>query len=224
MKTINIIFLGMMLCTSISAVAYSADTAIQKNIEVSPVEDLMREHGVLRRIMLIYEEILKRLDKNADLQPQAIADSANIVRDFIENYHEKLEEDYIFPRFEKAGKLADLTKILREQHKVGRRLTDDIIKFSTAESLKNNETRKELAKDLRLFIRMYRPHAAREDTVLFPALHTIVSAKDYDLMGDQFEDRETALFGENGFGKTVDKVRDIEKILGIENLAEVTPQ
>ncbi len=31
-----------------------------KTEEVSPVEDLMREHGVLDRILLIYDEILWR--------------------------------------------------------------------------------------------------------------------------------------------------------------------
>src|SRR5207302_4790012 len=42
------------------------------------------------------------------------------------DYHEKLEEDYLFPRFEKAHKLVDLTTVLRAQHQAGRRLTDRI--------------------------------------------------------------------------------------------------
>jgi hypothetical protein len=43
-----------------------------------------------------------------------------------EDYHEKLEEDYLFPLFEKAGRLIDLTKVLRAQHQAGRRLTDRV--------------------------------------------------------------------------------------------------
>ena len=34
----------------------------KKGEEVSPPEDLMREHGVLRRILLIYEDIQGRLN------------------------------------------------------------------------------------------------------------------------------------------------------------------
>ena len=32
----------------------------EKEEEIPPTEDLMREHGVLNRILLIYEEIIKR--------------------------------------------------------------------------------------------------------------------------------------------------------------------
>ena len=65
---------------------------------------------------------------------------------------------------------------------------------------------------------MYRPHAAREDTVLFPAFHAMLSAKEYDRLGDLFEDKENELFGKNGFKSTVNKVADLEKSLGIYEL------
>jgi hypothetical protein len=32
-----------------------------QEIEISPIEDLMREHGVLHRILLIYMDIISRL-------------------------------------------------------------------------------------------------------------------------------------------------------------------
>lgn len=70
---------------------------------------------------------------------------------------------------------------------------------------------------------MYRPHAAREDTVLFPALHSIVSAHEYDSMGGQFEDEEHKLFGADGFEKIVAEVAGLEGKIGIENLAQFTP-
>jgi hemerythrin-like domain-containing protein len=154
--------------------------------EVSPAEDLMREHGALDRILLIYDEAIARLDGHRDFDPSVVADSAGIVRRFVEDYHEKLEENELFPRFEKARVLVDL---------VGTQ-----------------------------FNRMYRPHAAREDTVLFPALHRIVSSSEYDSLGEQFEDEEHRLFGEDGFEKVVDEVAGLEKRLGIHDLAQFTPK
>ena len=71
---------------------------------------------------------------------------------------------------------------------------------------------------------MYRPHEAREDTVLFPALHKLVSAKKLKDLGEQFEKEEDRLFGEEGFEKTVEQVAAIEKQLGIYNLAQFTPK
>src|SRR5438309_1847788 len=58
---------------------------------VSPAEDLMREHGVLKRVLLVYGAI-RRMEANEDLPPDTISESAKIIRNFIEDYHEKLEE------------------------------------------------------------------------------------------------------------------------------------
>jgi len=85
----------------------------EQEAEVGPPEDLMREHGVLKRVLLIYGEALRRLDAKEDLPPEALADAAGIIRHFVEDYHEKLEEDFLFPRFEKANQLVDLVKVLR---------------------------------------------------------------------------------------------------------------
>ncbi len=46
---------------------------------------------------------------------------------------------------------------------------------------------------------MYAPHKAREDTVLFPALHTIISPHEYDSLSEQFEKLERQTFGGDGF-------------------------
>jgi hemerythrin-like domain-containing protein len=193
-------------------------------IEVSPVEDLMREHGVLSRSLLIYDEIIRRLGKGQKYPQEVLSDTAGLIHRFIEEYHEKLEEDHLFPRFEKAGKLVDLVKILLEQHRAGRRLTEQIIKFATPEAVENKDKKRRLAQYLRLFTRMYRPHKAREDTVLFPAFHSIVSEEEYDSLGDIFEDKEQQLFGKNGFEKIVGEVENLEKKLGIYELSQFTPK
>ena len=74
--------------------------------DVTPAEDLMREHGVLNRVLLIYEEAIRRLEAAVELPPDALAGAAGIVRRFVEDYHERLEEEHLFPRFVKAGTLS----------------------------------------------------------------------------------------------------------------------
>jgi hypothetical protein len=81
-----------------------------------------------------------------------------------------------------------------------------------------------LVQACRAFIRLYRPHKAREDTVLFPALHWLVTSKRLSDLGDDFEKEEDRLFGEGGFEKTVDQVAGIEKGLGIYDLSQFTPE
>ncbi len=199
--------------------------AAEAEEEVSPTEDLMREHGLLNRILLIYDESISRLERNRDLDPAILSGAAGIIRSFIEDYHEKLEENHLFPRFEKAGKLTDLVAVLRNQHRGGRSLTDSTLALVKSSSvLRDPEEKAKLISDLKAFLRMYRPHEAREDTVLFPQLRAIVSPNEYDALGEDFEEKEHELFGEDGFEVMVDKVADLEKQLGIYELSQFTPK
>jgi len=195
----------------------------KKGEEVSPAEDLMREHGVLSRILLIYDEVSVRLEKGRDYPPAVLTNAAGLVRRFVEDYHEKLEEDHIFPRFVKAAKLVDLVNVLLEQHRAGRRLTERIRNLGSLPTL-NPDEKKDLLKNLGLFARMYRPHKSREDTVLFPAFHSVVSAKEYASLGEKFEEQEDNLFGEHGFEKVVEQAGELEKSLGIYELSQFTPK
>ncbi|HET8891532.1 MAG TPA: hemerythrin domain-containing protein [Candidatus Angelobacter sp.] len=185
--------------------------------DVSTNEDLMREHGVLNRVLLIYDEAIRRLQAREKFDPAVLTKSAGIIKSFIEDYHEKLEEDHIFPRFEQSGKLIELTTNLRAQHAIGRRVTEGILA-----SAKSGDT-ETLRTLLAAFNRMYRPHEAREDTVLFPALHKVVSKHEYDAMGEQFETIERKTFGGDGFDMAVDQVTELEKQFGIYDIAQFTP-
>jgi hemerythrin-like domain-containing protein len=191
--------------------------AEEREAEVTPGEDLMQEHGVLERILLVYGEAVRRIDLSKELDPAVVARAAGIVRRFVEDYHEKNEEQFVFPRLDAARREVDLVAVLIRQHQRGRQLTDDIIRNAGAGS------RRELAPLLRSFERMYRPHAAREDTVLFPAFREVVGRSAYRELGEQFEDREHEIFGEHGFESVVTEVADLEKALGIHDLASFTP-
>ncbi len=191
--------------------------------EVSPPEDLMQEHGILNRILLIYDTCQIRLSAKTDLSRETLGSAANIIRTFIEDYHEKQEEQYLFPRFRKAGQLTGLVNVLLQQHKVGRQITDRILQLTKSQTANEAESR-ELIGLLNNFNAMYRPHEAREDTVLFPAFRKIVSRHEYDSLGEEFEKNEHKLFGDDGFETMVGKVAAIEKSLGIYDLAQFTPE
>jgi hemerythrin-like domain-containing protein len=191
--------------------------------EVAPAEDLMREHGVLNRLLLVYEEGVRRLEgPGAALPPDVLASAAGIVHTFVESYHEKLEEDFLFPRFEKAGKLVELVATLRRQHQAGRRLTEEIRRSATPAGVQDPDGKKKLVVTIQSFVRMYRPHEAREDTVLFPALRSVVSSKELADLGEMFEDREHERFGKEGFEGIVEQVAKLERSLGIYDLDQFT--
>ena len=191
--------------------------------EVTPPEDLMREHGVLDRLLLLYEAGIQKWSSSEDFDPALITQSAEIIRDFINNYHEKSEEDHVFPRFRKAGKMVDLVDTLLRQHEAGWKVTERIIAVAPA-SRANPDNRRQLIASMQSFITMYRPHAAREDTDLFPKLKDVVSSNEYDAMAEEFEKKEHELFGEDGFEKMAARVAQLEQRMGIHDLDQFTPR
>jgi hemerythrin-like domain-containing protein len=180
--------------------------------EVTPGEDLMQEHGVLERLLLLYEEAARRIERGEAVDGAVVHGAAGVVRRFVEDYHEELEEQHVFPRLEAAGSEVALIAVLREQHRRGRELTDEILRRSGA------APGAELAQALQRFSRMVRPHAAREDTVLFPAFRALLGRSAYRELGEEFEEREHELLGEGGFQGAVGEVARLEAALGIADL------
>ncbi|MET8993113.1 hemerythrin domain-containing protein [Nonomuraea wenchangensis] len=209
-----------------AACATSTPATIRKKAEeevpVTPPEDLMREHGVLKRILLIYREGMRRIGAGEAVPIRPLRAGAGIIRTFIEEYHEELEERYVFPRLVRAGKLTDTVSVLVRQHQRGRVLTGRILDVTARPVPKR--ARGDLAADLAAFVRMYEPHEAREDTVVFPAMREVVPPKEFSEMAETFEDEEHRRFGPAGFTGVVGQVADIEKTLGIYDLNQFTPR
>jgi hemerythrin-like domain-containing protein len=201
----------------------SKEAENEKGGEVTATEDLMREHGVLRRALLVYTAAATKLHSNpSSIPPDALQKTAKLFRAFGEEYHEKkLEEAYIFPAVKQAGgEAAIYPDILVTQHNRGREITDYIINVTQNAKLGGNA--EDLAKALDAFVLMYRNHAAREDTIIFPAWKQTLTDKQLDEMNDKFEDIEHEQFGEDGFEDAVKQISAIESSLGLADITQFT--
>jgi hemerythrin-like domain-containing protein len=195
-----------------------------KEPEVTATEDLMREHGVLRRALLVYTESIPKIRANAaSLDASALYRTGVLFRDFGENYHEKmLEEEHIFPVVHKSGgQLATLTDVLLAQHERGCEITSYLLAVTKSGRIASGNA-EPLARSLDAFVLMYRNHAAREDTIVFPAWKKHFSNKQLDELSDQFEDIEHKMFGRDGFDDAVEKISAIETALGFADLSQFT--
>jgi hemerythrin-like domain-containing protein len=195
-----------------------------KGGEVTATEDLMREHGVLRRALLVYSAVAPRLrSASSSVPPDAVQKTAKLFRAFGEDYHEKkLEETYIFPAVKQAGgQAARYPDILIVQHQRGREITDYILAV-TRESKVGANNVEPLARALESLVLMYRHHAAREDTIIFPAWKQTLSAAQLDEMNDKFEDIEHQQFGEDGYEDAVKQIGDIETSLSLADISQFT--
>lgn len=192
--------------------------------EVTADEDLMREHGVLRRILIIYDELAPRLrSQGGTVDTAALRSLADLFRRFGEDYHEKiLEEQNVFPRVRQAGgQAARLVDTLLQQHQRGREITDCIAKTAAGGSI-GTAQRAPLADALAGMVRMYNAHATWEDTVIFPAFRKSMDAKQYQELGERFEEIEKRQFGHDAFEDALKQVQQAQQALGIGALGSFT--
>ena len=110
--------LGIALLGCTPAAAPSGPSHGKERAEPSPTEGLMREHGVIERVMLVYDECARRIESNLEVPPEVLPAATHLVRAFVHDYHEKTEEE-LFPRCEESLLHPDLVRVLRDQHAVG---------------------------------------------------------------------------------------------------------
>ena len=218
---------GIVLVAGASGAAFAAKQPKEtkpppeKEKKVGAVEDLMREHGVLRRALLVYRQSAAKLRAGTAIDPKPLRKTAQLFRDFGENYHERmLEQAHIFPALRKSQSPAGaLVATLIAQHDRGREITDYIRTVTGKGKIGDAGT---LAGAFETFELMYEAHAAREDTVVFPAWKEMLSERQLHDMGEMFEDIEHRQFGKDGFADAVKQVAAIEEALGFADLGQYT--
>ena len=193
--------------------------------EVTATEDLMREHGVLRRALLVYREAATRLRQDPDsVPPDVLEKTAQLFRVFGEDYHEKkLEEAYVLPLIRKFRNPAEAyVDVLMAQHARGREITDYILSVTKGDRF-SSDTTPALVTALESFARMYDSHAAIEDTIVFPAWKSSLGESELDEFGAKFEEIEAEHFGaDHGFESAVTRMHEIEASMGLTDLATFT--
>ena len=210
---------------AVSSVGALAQKAEEAEPEVTATEDLMREHGVIRRALLVYSELADKIRKSpASVDAAALHKTAQLFRTFGEDYHERmLEEQHIFPIVRRMkGEAAKYPDILIAQHNRGREITEYTLAVTNASKISVLHA-EPLARVFEGFVRMYENHAAREDTIVFPAWKTNFTNKQLDALSDQFEDIEHKMFGKDGFEDAEKTISGIEANFGFTDISQFTP-
>ena len=188
----------------------------------SPSEYLMRQHGIVHRLALLFETVAERAQEGKRIEP-AFLQTRGLVHDFTEDYHEELEENYIFPLFTGGGPLEEMVSVLRMQHSMGHTLAQRAYRIAEKGPDLDEDERRKLASGCRSYSRMYRAHAAFEDTQMWPALRETVSPSKYEDITEAFARMAEERLGDEGFSGAVEQMAEIEQKLGIDGLSDFTP-
>lgn len=189
--------------------------------DVTAMEELMLEHGVLSRLLLVCERIVSNMgSKETAVSPEVTGEAAEVIASYVQEYHEKLEEKYVFPPMRE--RMPELVQVLTRQHAAGRVHINRIRRLAEEQVMDSPQNRASIIASFRGFIAMYRPHKAREDTVLFPAFRTVMPPTDLEGLAGIFQKEEKALGVEYDFDSVVERVEKLEKELEIFDLSRFT--
>jgi hemerythrin-like domain-containing protein len=185
-------------------------------------ENLMIEHGLLIRTILVYREVMRRVAANEPVPRAEVHDATEVVESFIHGFHEPLEEGFVFPPVAKS--MATTIDTLLLQHARGREQTQIILTAASGPgSVITGSSRATVANAMDQFVTMYEPHESWEDTLVYPALRAASTATQIVQMATHFQTLENQQFGPNAFAGMLAKVEAVEQAMGLSDLAKFTP-
>ncbi|MGA9139330.1 MAG: hemerythrin domain-containing protein [Methanocella sp.] len=189
----------------------------------TPIENLMKEHGVLLRILGIYDRVTGDAESGKELNAGAIYRTAEISRDYIGKHHDACEERYIFPQFRKSHYIMDIITELHDQHVAAVKITKQILALASPDSTPDDDSNRTLKNLCKSIVSMYRPHISWEQSIVFPVFYDIVTADYIRDIRDKMEAEERKMLGETGFRGLVGRLSEIEKDVGTYDLHGYTP-
>jgi hemerythrin-like domain-containing protein len=219
LKTIATGGVGAMMASSRTSMAELSEKAAEESHEITPSEDLMFEHGVIERLLLVYNKAVSQIESGQGVLPKLIYKAADIIQRFSENYHEKNEEQHVFPILEQAGQHVKLVKTLRKQHDLGREVTNKILDMTKKGKIET----KQLASAMKSYTVMYIPHISRENSVVFRTFCKLLPEGEYIELGERLEQKEREQLGKEGFDGALNEIYSIEIELGIHDLTKFNP-
>jgi len=163
------------------------------------IDNLVEEHGSVRRIELICDYIVKNINT---VSPHIILRVTKLIRNFIQNHHEKSEEKTIFSKL-----IDNMPKIiipLTIQHQYGKRLITNV--------LQTPDNRRIVTSSLSQFTKIYNAHGTYEDTIVYPAFREAVKGQE-DKYQEEDDDEKSV----------VDAIIANEEELGI-SIEKYTPE
>lgn len=181
-------------------------------------ESLGQQHGIVSALLLVYESMRQQIDAGARVDLSIVGDACRLVREFVEDYHERtVEEVLVFEELYRQGLLKDTLHELRVQHGRSRLITDSIA-AATASGAAD-----QIAPLIRKFVAMYIAHASWEDVHVFPALQAHVSRRKYAELSERLAEEERKQFGKAGLSEVIKSATALMARAGIDSLAHFTP-
>ena len=167
---------------------------------------LMIEHRLIERAVRVMEMEKKRLEEGGELNPVKIDTLADFIKTYADRCHHGKEEDILFEDLAKRSLSNEEQKVmdeLIEEHKLGRKLTGQLVSSKDAVIAGDGSKREEVITTMGRLIEFYPQHIEKEDKRFFPDTEVHYTEEELERMIEDFYEFDRGMIHEK-YGMVVE--------------------
>lgn len=160
-------------------------------------EELVTEHGAIKRMLRIIDEVSRRLDAGEPVATEDLEGIVEFIRVFADKCHHAKEEGLLFPAMVEAGIPREQGPIgvMLSEHDVGRgyvgRMADAVRRYGGGD----REAAAEVAENARGYAALLAQHIDKEDHILYPMADRVLTDERQRELLEEFEVIERDVVG-----------------------------
>jgi len=166
---------------------------------------LMIEHRLIERLIEIVHRLVRRLEGEEKVNPEAVDAIVDFIRTYADRTHHGKEEDLFFRDLGKKGLSPEDRRVADEliaEHVFGRKTTKELVEANNRYRHGDLAALKIIQAKLRVLADFYPRHIEKEDRRFFPACRTYFSEAEEQAMLREFWEFDRKMIHEK-YGKLV---------------------
>ncbi|HUG96108.1 MAG TPA: hemerythrin domain-containing protein [Nitrososphaera sp.] len=129
---------------------------------MSATEELLQDHVFIRRLQIVIEKCYALLYEGKDVPFGDLIKIADMIEQFVDNFHHGKEEKSYFPETENKDHYSEEVRKFVIEHELGRRIANRV-RIHLEEFLEGKDAREPLARYLKAYSVFILDHTSKED-------------------------------------------------------------
>ena len=165
---------------------------------MSATEDLLQDHIFIRRLQVVIEKCYAQLHEGKEIPSGDLVKIADIIEQFVDQFHHGKEENSYFPKAESKGSYSEEIRKFVIEHEFGRRIARRV-RIHLEEFLQGKDARESLARYLKTYSVFILDHTSKEDSFFMTLKEKqSLSREDERVLKEQFNCMKRECLGKGG--------------------------
>lgn len=165
--------------------------------EMKPTKELIAEHTVVLVALRLLEEVVAALAAKNELAPKHLDQLLDFFKGFVDRYHHRKEEDFLFPELERRGTKCEREPIgvMLAERNAGRRHVRAMLEGLDELHQGEGDALTAIREHAHTYRDTLRSHIHKENNILFPIADRLVPDDVAVTIADEFEEIESDRMG-----------------------------